>query len=83
MIRSSENLEFLTSNLIKDLPGRVYFMTSLWLICYPGTPIIRFAAGFREVCILFLDPVEHTVGLDMKLILTLKLIKQRKRNNSY
>ena len=83
MIRSSEIGNFLTSNLIKELPGRVYFMTSLWLICYPGTPNMHFAAGFREVYILYFDPGEHTVGLDMKLILTMMLIKQRKRNNSY
>ena len=82
MIRSSEIGNFLTSNLIKELPGRVYFMTSLWLICYPGTSNMHFVASFRDVWIVYFDLGEHTVGLDMKLILTLMLINSEK-NNSY
>jgi hypothetical protein len=77
MIRSSEIGNFLTSEPVMDLPGRVYFMTSLWLICYPGTPNMHFAAGFRDVWIVYFDPRDHTVGLNMRLILTLMLIKQR------
>jgi len=54
MIRSSEIGNFLTSEPVKDLPGRVYFMTSLWLVCYPGTPNMHLAPSFRCMhCIIW------------------------------